>query len=117
MSAFVRSALQDGVTTLTLDRAEALHALSPPLMVELAQALRVAGSDERTRAIVLTGAGRAFSAGGDIGWYGEVLAGGDAASAQSLEQQLADERTAQRRHVAGPFFNDACARLLARASH
>jgi len=84
MSAFVRSALQDGVTTLTLDRAEALHALSPPLMVELAQALR---------------------------------AGGDAASAQSLEQQLADQRTAQRRHVAGPFFNDACARLLARASH
>jgi 2-(1,2-epoxy-1,2-dihydrophenyl)acetyl-CoA isomerase len=260
MTAFVRGALQDGVTTLTLDRAEALNALSPPLMAELAQALRAAGDDERTRAIVLTGAGRAFSAGGDIGWFGEVLAGGglhaqaeigrymedvgnpltqaiaecpvpvvaavngpcvggavgialaadvvlaarsayflvpqvsqlgavpdlgatwllsrllgrsralgiallgeridaaqaeqwglvwrciadgdlqaearalaqrlgrasaaalrdtrrliDAAPAHSLEQQLACERTAQRRHVAGPFFHDACARFLARA--
>ena len=76
MTALVRTALRDGVATLTLDRAEALNALSPALMLELAEALRAAVNDRQTRAIVLTGAGRAFSAGGDIGWFGEVLSGG-----------------------------------------
>jgi len=260
MTASVRSALEDGVATLTLDRQQSLNALSPALMIELAAALQACIADNRTRAVVLTGAGRAFSAGGDIGWFGEVLAGGgphaqaeigrymedvgnpltqaiaecpvpviaavngpcvggavgialaadivlaarsayflvpqvpqlgavpdlgatwmlsrllgrsralgiallgeridaaqaehwglvwrciddadlpaqaramaerlgrsspaalrdtrrlvDAAPANSLEQQLADERTAQRQHVAGEFFNDACTRFLARA--
>jgi len=41
----------------------------------------------------------------------------DAAPANSLDQQLCDERTVQRRHVAGEFFNDACARFLAPARH
>ena len=35
----------------------------------------------------------------------------------TLVQQLCDERTAQRRHVAGDFFNQACARFMTRASH
>lgn len=76
MVASVRSALQGGVATLTLDRPEALNALGPALLHALAAALRASADDERTNAIVLTGAGRAFSAGGDIGWFGEVLAGG-----------------------------------------
>ena len=78
MTALVQSALQDGVATLTLNRPEALNALGPDLMAALVAALRACVADERTRAIVLTGAGRAFSAGGDIGWFGEVLAGGTA---------------------------------------
>ena len=82
MTALVRSALQDGVATLTLDRPDALNALGPALLIELAAALRASTADSRTRAVVLTGAGRAFSAGGDIGWFGEVLAGG-AAHAQA----------------------------------
>lgn len=39
----------------------------------------------------------------------------DAAPANALARQLADERAVQRRHVAGEFFNTACARFLARA--
>jgi 2-(1,2-epoxy-1,2-dihydrophenyl)acetyl-CoA isomerase len=39
----------------------------------------------------------------------------DAATANTLAQQLSAERSAQRQHVAGAFFNDACARFLARA--
>ena len=39
----------------------------------------------------------------------------DAASDNTLARQLSDECTAQRRHVAGEFFNNACARFLARA--
>ncbi|WP_213958219.1 MULTISPECIES: enoyl-CoA hydratase/isomerase family protein [unclassified Variovorax] len=76
MAAQVHTTLQDGVATLTLDRPQALNALSPELIIDLAAALRASAEDEATRAIVLTGTGRAFSAGGDIGWFGEVLAGG-----------------------------------------
>lgn len=72
----VRNTLRDGVATLTLDKPDALNAFGPALLDALAAALRASAADERTRAIVLTGAGRAFSAGGDIGWFSEVLAGG-----------------------------------------
>ncbi len=58
---------QDGaVVTLTLNRPEALNALSPPLERELHEALDEASADDSARSIVLTGAGRAFSAGYDI---------------------------------------------------
>jgi enoyl-CoA hydratase len=54
------------VRTLTLDRPEALNALTPALLEELADALAVAAADESLRVVVLTGAGRAFSAGVDL---------------------------------------------------
>jgi enoyl-CoA hydratase/carnithine racemase len=58
---------QDGpVVTVTLNRPEALNALSRPLEQELHAALDQAAADESARAIILTGAGRAFSAGYDI---------------------------------------------------
>lgn len=58
---------QDGhVVTITLNRPEALNALSRPLETEMHAALDVAAGDDSVRSIVLTGAGRAFSAGYDI---------------------------------------------------
>lgn len=90
MTASVRSALEDGVATLTLDRQQALNALSPALMIELAAALQSCTADSRTRAVVLTGAGRAFSAGGDIGWFGEVLAGGGAHAQAEIGRYMED---------------------------
>ena len=58
---------QDGaVVAITLNRPEALNALSRPLETELHAGLDEAAADESVRAIVLTGAGRAFSAGYDI---------------------------------------------------
>jgi 2-(1,2-epoxy-1,2-dihydrophenyl)acetyl-CoA isomerase len=54
------------VATITLDRPDALNALTVPLKEELLAALRQAGSDPAVRAIVLTGAGRAFCAGQDL---------------------------------------------------
>jgi methylglutaconyl-CoA hydratase len=54
------------VVTITLARPEARNALSPDLVARLTDAVHVAGADPRTRAVVLTGAGPAFSAGGDI---------------------------------------------------
>jgi len=54
------------VATITLNRPQALNAINPQMTAELHTALDVADADPDVRAIVLTGAGRAFSAGYDI---------------------------------------------------
>ena len=55
------------VVTITLNRPEALNAINPQMTAELHQALDAANGDPAIRAIIVTGAGRAFSAGYDIG--------------------------------------------------
>ena len=54
------------VRTLTLHRPDALNALTPALLTELADALAEASADPSARVVVLTGTGRAFSAGVDL---------------------------------------------------
>jgi enoyl-CoA hydratase/carnithine racemase len=54
------------VATITLNRPDALNALSQPMVAELHRALDEAEADREVRAIILTGAGRGFSAGYDI---------------------------------------------------
>lgn len=54
------------VATLTLNRPDALNALTPDMLQALADALRDIESRRDIRAVVLTGAGRAFSAGVDL---------------------------------------------------
>jgi 2-(1,2-epoxy-1,2-dihydrophenyl)acetyl-CoA isomerase len=54
------------VATLTLDRPEALNALTVPVKVALREALEGIGADRAVRAVILTGAGRAFCAGQDL---------------------------------------------------
>lgn len=54
------------VQVLVLDRQEALNAFSPEQIDDLMAALADAAADPGVRAVVLTGAGRAFSAGADI---------------------------------------------------
>lgn len=54
------------VQILVLDRQEALNALSPQMIDEMRAALDAAGNDPQVRAVVVTGAGRAFCAGADI---------------------------------------------------
>lgn len=71
----------DGVATITLNRPEAMNAWTPQLSDELSLAMGAADADDEVRAVVLTGAGKAFCAGADLS-AGEsgFLAGG--ASAQ-----------------------------------
>ena len=57
----------DAVLTITLNQPEKLNALDLPQWAELGSTLARARDDADIRAIVLTGAGRAFSAGADIG--------------------------------------------------
>jgi enoyl-CoA hydratase/carnithine racemase len=57
---------EGAVRTITLNRPDVRNAIDIAMRVELAQALTAADDDESVRAIVLTGAGRAFCSGGDI---------------------------------------------------
>jgi len=58
---------KDGaIATITLNRPEALNAISLPMLNSLSAALRDADADEATRVIVMTGAGRGFCAGLDL---------------------------------------------------
>jgi 2-(1,2-epoxy-1,2-dihydrophenyl)acetyl-CoA isomerase len=62
----VRVDRADGVARLTLNRPDVLNALTPELLQALAAALDTAVESEGVRAILLTGAGRAFCAGQDL---------------------------------------------------
>jgi 2-(1,2-epoxy-1,2-dihydrophenyl)acetyl-CoA isomerase len=55
-----------GVATITLNRPDALNALNSQMRGELLAAINAARKDDDTRAIVITGAGRAFCAGADL---------------------------------------------------
>lgn len=55
-----------GVATVTLNRPEQRNALSGQMLEELVDAMRRVRDDDDVRAVVLTGAGAAFSAGGDL---------------------------------------------------
>lgn len=64
------------VATITLNNPEKRNALSDKLTPALRRMLVETESDPDVRVIVLTGAGGAFCAGGDIGGMGDTLAGG-----------------------------------------
>jgi len=55
-----------GVARLTLNRPESRNALSDDLMLQLRDAVKTLGRDDNVRAVVLTGAGDVFCAGGDL---------------------------------------------------
>ena len=74
-----------GVATLTLNRPEKHNALNALMISELSEAARRLGSDPAVRVVVLTGAGRSFCAGGDLGWMQAQM---DA----SAEQRAAEAR-------------------------
>jgi 2-(1,2-epoxy-1,2-dihydrophenyl)acetyl-CoA isomerase len=62
----IRLEVVDAIATITLDRPDALNALTVTMKEELLSALRAIGRDRSVRAVVLTGAGRAFCAGQDL---------------------------------------------------
>jgi 2-(1,2-epoxy-1,2-dihydrophenyl)acetyl-CoA isomerase len=74
--------VRDGVATLTLHRPEKLNAVNAQLLAEAAEELRTWSRDPAIGAIVVTGAGRAFCAGGDV----SIMAREDDAS--TLEQKI-----------------------------
>jgi enoyl-CoA hydratase/carnithine racemase len=62
----IRTDLADGVLTITLDRPDRLNAFTHRMRDELIAAFDAADSDDDVRAVIVTGAGRAFCAGADL---------------------------------------------------
>lgn len=61
------------ITTITLNRPDKLNAFVGHMRRDLAEALEHAGSNRGTRVVIVTGAGRAFCAGGDIAYMAELM--------------------------------------------
>jgi 2-(1,2-epoxy-1,2-dihydrophenyl)acetyl-CoA isomerase len=70
-----------GITWLTLNRPDRLNAFSPAMLEGLGEALQRLGSDAEVGAIVITGAGRGFCAGGDVKTM-------ESRAAQSFEERV-----------------------------
>ena len=117
---------EGGIATLTLNRPESANALSLPMATELMRAAIELDEDARVRAVILTGNGKMFCAGGDLGAMKEA---GDGASAYIKEMagnlHLAISRFARMRApviaavngtAAGAGFSMICATDLAIAS-
>jgi enoyl-CoA hydratase len=88
-----------GVMLITLNRPGRLNALTAPLVAEFSAALDSVAADDRCRIVVLTGAGRGFSAGLDLEGYGddERTAGqGDVRGTLTRQREIA--RLAEKLH-------------------
>src|SRR6516164_3803086 len=57
---------EDGIAWLTLNRPDRLNAFSPAMLTGLSEALQRLSGDPEVGAVVITGAGRGFCAGGDV---------------------------------------------------
>jgi 2-(1,2-epoxy-1,2-dihydrophenyl)acetyl-CoA isomerase len=65
----MRLEVEGEIGTLTLDRPEVLNAMSPELIAELMTIAPWLADRAQLRALIVTGEGRAFSAGGDVNWF------------------------------------------------
>ena len=59
-------AVEDGIATITLNRPEKMNAFTPQMRDEMIQAFDRSDADDSVRAVIVTGAGRAFCAGADL---------------------------------------------------
>lgn len=73
---YITTSCRDRVLTVTLDRPERLNAINSTLHAELAQVFYDAARDADSDVVVLTGAGKAFCAGGDVEYLQEMIDGG-----------------------------------------
>jgi 2-(1,2-epoxy-1,2-dihydrophenyl)acetyl-CoA isomerase len=63
---YIMFEVEQGVATITLNRPDVLNSFIMPMAADVQHALRVAAEDDSIRAVLLTGAGRAFCAGQDL---------------------------------------------------
>jgi enoyl-CoA hydratase/carnithine racemase len=95
----IRIDVDGAIGTMTLDRPKVLNAMSPDLIAELVTAAGWLADRARLRGLIVTGAGRAFSAGGDVTWFkrgleesGEYLSADVRRGAEVLHQAIIDFR-------------------------
>src|SRR5215218_8824424 len=83
--------VQDGVAVLTMNRPERRNALTESMLAALASTLRAVEADDDVGCVVLTGAGGAFCAGGDV----KAMAEGDGRS-RPFDEQVRRQRISHR---------------------
>lgn len=94
---------EEHITILTLNRPETLNAMSEELMGEFVKALDEIERDEEVRVLVITGAGKAFCAGGDIKGGTGILRGKTEASLETKQtMRIAYRVIAKLQHMPMP---------------
>ena len=84
--------IRDRVALITLNRPEARNALSDRLTPALRRMIKQCGDDPKIGALLITGAGNAFCAGGDV----KGMGGNSTKAEVAFEERVADLRTKQR---------------------
>jgi enoyl-CoA hydratase/carnithine racemase len=84
----IRYEVADHVLTITLDRPDRLNAFTPTMGHELIEAFDRADADDDVRAIVVTGEGRGFCAGADLGGGGDTFDWRDRQEADEIPRDL-----------------------------
>lgn len=86
MSDTVLLDVTDGVATVTLNRPEGMNSLTVEAKVALNEAVAAVAADDRVRALVLTGTGRAFCVGQDLKEHAALLEAGDPAPLSTVKE-------------------------------
>ena len=68
--------VEDNIATITLHRPDRMNAFTGTMMREMIDAFDQVDADDDVRAVIVTGSGRAFCAGADLGGGGETFSGG-----------------------------------------
>ena len=92
---------EDGVVVITLNRPQARNAMSGEMNQALAETLDYAERAQQVRCIVITGAGGAFCAGGDV--KGMAAGGGGGDQGPTLDERIHSQRLNQR-NTAGRMY-------------
>lgn len=82
--------ITEGIATITLNRPDRRNAMSVPMIERLGELLAHADEDPAVRVLVLTGAGRAFCAGGDVQQFDED--GGEGGGATEVDPEAVAEQ-------------------------
>lgn len=78
----------NGVLVITLNRPDVMNATNARMHWELTKVWDTVADDDETNVVVVTGAGKAFSAGGDLSWVGGVV--GNPEGVQRIQKEAAD---------------------------
>ena len=81
---FIERSVRDSVATITLNRPDKLNAFTGTMREDLLAGLRACQDEGDVRVVVITGAGRAFCAGGDVEFMSGLQKSGDVASFRKL---------------------------------
>jgi len=107
----IRYEVEDGVCTVTLNRPDRLNAATTTMLRELGEAWDRADADDAVRAVIVTGSGRAFCAGADLGSGGATF---DYSSRASAGVSQAPRRPAARKKGSAEDHRDGGGRVTLR---